>query len=271
MAKKIIPAPSISNVGAGNTAVLSLPIGPTYEKIILNFAAASGFDVSDIEYLDLLVNGDSKQRYTLQQLMDLNSYYNRSADSISGTAAEIMIHLFSQQFEDLAYAQSTGFGTLGLSTLELQIKIASGAPASLTISAAVQIDTVPQPLGAFVAIRSYGKDSSVTGQVDIDSLPKNGPVYMAMHFCKADISRVKIEANQITVVDATKAQLERLEKDGWPIKRVPVTARMTSVDFLLYGNPADAFGTKGVTDLRVKATYDTTGLCNVLTETLETL
>lgn len=271
MAKKIIPAPSLSNVGVGNTAVLNLPTGPTYEKVLVNMTAASALDVTDIEYIEVIVNGDVKQKFTLQQLFDLNTFYGRSADSISATAAEFIIPFFANQFKDLAYAQSVGFGTQGLDSLDIQFKIAAAAPASLAITAAVQIDTVPQPLGAFTAIRSYGKDSSVTGAVDIDSLPKNGAVYQAIHFCKGDISNVKIEANQIVVVDATKSRLERLLKDAWPIHRAPVTARMTSVDFLAYGNPNDVFNTKGVSDLRVKATFDTTGLCNILTETLETL
>lgn len=271
MARKIIPAPTIDNVGAGNTAVLKLPIGPTYEKVLMTLGAASGLDIADIEYMEVLVNGDSKWKLTLQELYDLNAFYNRSADTISGTAAEFMINFLSQQFNDPAYVLSTGWGTGDLDSLEIQFKIAATAPASLTMSAEVQIDTVPQPLGAFVAIRPYNKSSSVTGEVDIDSLPKNGPVVMAWHFCKADITHVEIEANQTKIVDASKEHLERFAKDAWPVKRVPVTARMTSVDFLLMGLAGDVFNTKGVTDLRAKATFGTTGALKILAETLETL
>ena len=271
MARKIIPATAIDNVGAGNTAVLKLPIGPTIEKIMVSMSASSGLDIGDIEYIEVLVNGDSKWKLSLQDLYDLNAYYNRSADSISGTAGEFMINFLSNQFQDPAYVLSTGWGTADLSSLEVHFKIKSDAPASLAISAQLQVDTTPQPLGAFVAIRQYNKSSSVTGEVDIDSLPKNGPVVMAWHFVKSDITDIEIEANQMKLIDASKVQLHRFLKDAWPVKRVPVDARMTHVDFLMMGLAGDVFNTKGVTDLLAKATFGSTGALKILAETLETL
>lgn len=272
MAKKIIPSASLSNVAPGSNALLRLDIGPTYEKVRLNFAAAAGFDATDIENIKVVINGTTRIEFpNLQTLLDVNAYYGRSADTIGATGGDVMLHFFSGQFENLAYGLSTGLGSADLDSLNIEIKIASGAPADIAITAELQIDTEPQPLGAFLAYRSYGVSSSVTGEVQVRDLPKDGAIYTAMHLFKSDISKVVLKANQVEVINASKKALERFAKDAWPKARVPVSARATHVDFLLYGNANDVLNTRGVTSLQLAATFDTTGSLNVLVETLEAL
>lgn len=272
MAKKIIPASSLDRVAPNNVAVLRLDRGPTYEKIRFKVSAAAGLDVTDIESIKVVINGTTRIEFTsLQRLIDINAYYNRSADTVSATLIDFILPFFSSQFDDLAYGLSTGIGTEDLESVNIEIKIASGAPADIAIEASLFIDTVPQPLGAFLAYRSYGISSSVTGDVQVRDLPKDGAVYTAMHLFKSDISKVVLKANQIEVINAFKTDLARFQKDAWPKARVPLDARCTHIDFLLYGNANDVFNTRGVTSLQLTATFDTVGALDVVTETLEKL
>jgi hypothetical protein len=52
---------------------------------------------------------------------------------------------------------------------------------------------------------------------------------------------------------------------------VPVTASATHVDLVTQGDLAQALNTNKVQDLRLKATFDTSGAADIVTETLDTL
>lgn len=273
MANKIVKLPSISRVVPGSKAVLEVPVkGPTYKKVLFVITAAAGLDVSDIGRIDVLFNGNVRQTYkNLQRLIDLNTYYKRSTDSVGATRIEFMLSFFSAQYDNLAYKLATGIGTADLASFNIEMEIATGAPADIAMEATAYIDTEPQPIGAFVGIREYGISSSVTGEIETDKLGKNGEVYHALHLAKADISRVTLEADQNKVIQATKQDLERYQKDASPNPRVPVSASYTHIDFLMDGNAGDVFNTRGVNDLRLKMVFDTVGAAEIVAETLETL
>lgn len=272
MAKKIVKLPSISRVVPGSKAVLEVPTkGPTYYKMLF-VVTGTGLAVGNIGRIDVLFNGTVRQTFkNLQRLIDINSFYKRSADSVAADRIEFMLSFFSAQYDDLAYKLATGIGTADLNTFNVEMEIAAGAPADIKMEATAYIDTMPQPVGAFVGFREYGISSSVTGEVETDKLGKQGEIYHALHLAKADISKVVIEANQIKVVEATKKDLERYQKDASPNPRVPVTAGYTHVDFLMDGNANDVLNTRNVNDLRLKMTFDTVGAAEIIAETLETI
>lgn len=271
MSRKVLKTPSLSRVTPGSTATLELPVGPTYEKLIFSVTAASLLDMTDIGRINVLFDGKVVQTYkSLQHLYDLNSFYGRDADSMSATAAEFAIHFNRAELNGLAYQRAPGIGTADLGTFHIEMEIAAAAPASIAITAQSVIDPVPQPLGVFFKVREYPYNSSVSGQVEMDKLPR-GAWYGAIHLFKADISAVEIEANQVKIVDATKAILERIQKGASPVKRVPVTARATHIDFLTDGDLAQAVRTELMQDFRLKMTLDTSGAVDIITETLDSL
>lgn len=267
MARKLISTPSISRVVAGSKAILELPVGPTYQKLLFK-AGGTGLDVTDIERMDLLVNGNVIQTYkNLQRLMDINTYFGRSVDSVN----EFMIHFFRGELHELNWRRAPGLGTANISTFTIEMQLAAGAPADITLSCEADIDTVPQPIGAFTRIREFGMASSVVGVLEADKLPKAGDVYAALHLFKPDISKVELEVDQIKVIDLSKASLERFAKSATPKVRVPVSARATHVDFLYDGDAGQCLNTKGVGDMRLKMTLDSVGAVDVVAETFDTL
>lgn len=263
MAKKLIKLPSISRVTANSTAVLEIPVMPTYHSIIFDLTG-TGLTIAQVGQIRVIANGQEVQRFAnLQRLIDYNAYYNRSADTVN----QFMLHFFDPSYNDLAYKRAPAFGTQNIQTFTVEFDLL-GVPADVTMKAQAWIDTVPQPLGVYTRIREFYIASSVTGIVENSNLPKNGDVYKAVHLFKSDISAVELIVDQVQVMDATKAQLERKQKDVRPVARVPQTAKATHVDFLLEGDPGDLLNTQGVSDLRLKMNFTTVGSCDIVAETL---
>lgn len=269
--KKTLRLPSLSRVVAGSKATLELPLGNTYERIIFTAGAAAGLDVGDIKRIDVLINGNVVQTYkNLQRLIDINSYYNRDADSISATAAQFALHFTRAELVDSLWRKAPGIGTADVQTFHIEIEIDAAAPASLTLAAHAVVNPARENLGAFFKIREFPASSSVAGVLEADKLPK-GAWYSAIHLFKGDISAVELLANDVKIVDATKAILERIQKGASPVKRVPVTASATHIDLITDGNLLDSLPTANLSDFRVKMTLDTSGAVDIVTETVDTL
>lgn len=269
--KKIIRLPSLSNVVPGAIATLEMPIGPTYEKIIFDVTAASGLDATDIGRINVLIDGEVIQTYkNLARLNALNDYYGREADSMSGTAAQFVLHLNRAELESAVWRQAPGIGTDDVQTFHIEIEIASGAPASIAMKAHALVNPARQKLGAFFRVREFPANSSTSGVFEADKLPR-GAWYSAIHLFKSDVDAVEVEANGIKIVDATKAVLERTQKGASPVKRVPQTASATHVDMITDGNLLESLPTANLSDFRVKMTLGTFGAVDIVTETLDTL
>lgn len=271
MAKKIIPANSLDQVGAGNVAKLKLDIGPTYEKI--NFTVSSvagGLDAGDIESIKVVMNGDTRIEFlSLQDLIDINTFYKRSADVVSANEINFMLNFMSTQFEALGDALAPCIGTADLTSLVIEIKIAAGAPADIKIEADLFIETQPQPIGIFMAYRNFGINSATVGDIQIRDLPIGKTLYTSLHLKKSDITKVKLLIDQIEVINTKKTSLERFQKDNWKQPRQPVSARWTHVDFIHQGNSNNVLDTEKVSSMNLTATFGSAGALNVLAETLE--
>lgn len=271
MARKMLQLPSMSRVVAGSKAVLELPIGPTYRRLFFVATAAAGLDAGDFGRMDVLIDGKVVQTFkNAARLSAINAYYGRAADSYAATRCEFAIHFERAELVDLAYRRAPGIGTADVQTFNVEIQIDAGAPADISMVAFAEIDPTPQPLGVFFKIREYAFNSAVAGQVEIDKLPK-GAWYSVIHLFKADISHVEVEANQAKAIDATKAILERIQKEASPRARVPQTSSATHVDFITDGDLAQSLRTDLLNDFRIKPKLDTAGAVDIVAETLDTL
>jgi len=265
MAKKTLLLPSISRVVAGAVAILEMPINPTYHNIKFT-ASGAALVAAHIGKIRVIVDGKTVQEYKdLTRLMDINAYHGRQADSVT----DFMLHFKDDDFNDLAEKRTTAFGTLGLQTFNIEIELLAAFPANGAITAHAFVDTVAQPLGVFTRIRETSLNSAVAGVIEYDKLIRGGAVYKQIHFFKADISKIELEADSNKVIDATKAVLERQQKSVRPVARVPVSAKATHLDFVLEGTGSDLFNTNGMNDLRAKLTFDTAGVVEIVSEQLD--
>ena len=266
MARKTIKLPSISRVVAGSKATLELITGLTYLNVVIS-ATGTALAASMFKRIDVFVNGKVIMTYKdLQRLIDINSYFNRGTD----TANEFVLHFFRAELMDVIYRRAPGIGTKDVQTFHIEFELDATAPADIAMTAHALVDPVPQLLGAFVKVREYPFSSAVSGQVEIDRLPR-GAFYPVIHLFKADISAVEVEADGVKIVDATKAVLEREQKEASPVQRVPVTAKATHIDWSTEGDYAQSIQTDQLQDFRIKMTLDTSGSVDVVTETIDTL
>jgi len=265
MAKKTYKLPSLSRVAASSTAILEVPIGATYHYINYQ-CSGTGLTVSMFNAIRLIVNGQELQKFkNLQRLFDENLYHGREADTVTS----FTIWFKDDDYNDLAFKRSPAWGTQGLSTFNIEMDLGATFPADGKIIATAYMDTVAQPLGVFTRIRESSLSSAVSGDVDTDKIQKGGAVYKCIHLFKADVATVKLVADSITVIDATKATLEIQAKSVRPVKRVPITASCTHIDFMLEGDAGDLFDTTNVQDLRLTMNLTTSGTVEIVTEQLD--
>lgn len=269
MAKKILRLPSISRVGANSRAILELPIGPTYKRIVFAGAAAAGLEIAQLGRIDVNVNAKTIQTFkNAQRLFDLNTFYRRGTDTISATASEFVLHFERAELHSLADRRGPGLGTADVATFTVEIDLGA-VPADFTLRAFAEIDPLPQPLGLFTRIREFPFNAPAAGIVEMDKFPRSG-LYQAIHMQKADISLVEVEANGNKLVDATTAVLHRVALEGSPVKRAPVSG-YTHLDMATDGDLFQAIRADVLGDFRLKMTVGSAGAFDIVTETLDSL
>jgi hypothetical protein len=266
MARKLLRMPSLSRVAAGAIATLELPIGPTYRRLVFS-ATGTALALGHFGRIDVLVDGKVVQTFKdLTRLIDMNAYYGRGADTVN----QFAIHFERAELMDAVWKRAPGMGTADVQTFHLQFTMAAGTPVDAAIVCHAEVDPQPMPLGLFFKIREYPFNSAVSGDVEIDKLPR-GPLYSVVHLFKADVNAVEVTANQVKVFDGTKAVIERTQKEANPVKRVPVTAKATHVDFITDGDLAQSLDTSQLSDYRIKMTLGTSGAVDIVAEVLDTL
>lgn len=262
--RKLVELPSMSRVTPGATATLEVPIRPTYHNIIFT-AGGTSLAVANIGRITLYFDGKPVSTWkNLQRLMDLNTYWGRGTDTVN----QFVMHFFRRELRE-QYRRAPGVGTADLQTFHVEIELDSGAPSDITLKAHAWVDPEPQVLGVFVKVREYPFSSAVSGEVEIDKLPR-GPFYVAQHFFKDDVSQVEVVTDGSIRAKGTKAVLERTQTEATHA-RTPLTAKATSVDYVVEGDLAQAVATGSLYDFRSKLTLDTAGSVDIVTETLDVL
>lgn len=266
MAKKQIPV-TVQRVATGAVAFIELPLGPTYEGLNFNMTG-TGLVATMVDNIKLIGNSQELQTYlNLAQLIDMNTYHGRVID----TPADWFMYLSNPDYNELAEEQMESIGTADLNSLTIEITLNGTWPANGTITCIAHIDTEQQSLGVFNRIRQTVINSAVAGDIEFDKIARNGAIYKQIHFFKADVNKIILEADGVKVYDASKAQLERGQKNVRPFARVPITAKATHLDFVLSGFYGDLLKTEGMNDLRARLTLGSAGAVQVVTEQLDKL
>jgi len=256
--RPIAPLPSFSNVGAGNTVTVNIPVGRTQDQLTL-IQGGTTFTRAQLENIELLANGKPIVQVSDGDRLDkLNDFYGRS-----DTADFLTLYFRRPEMVSLKDQRVTALGTSDVSTLQLRADIAAGAVAPTLEGHVVQSE--PQPLGLIVKVKEFNYNIGGAGVFEISDLPK-GPRIMALHFMKADITDVEVELDSRKVTDASKTLLEVIQKEHG---RVPQTASATHVDYCLEGDISQALITQGIQDLRIRLTAGSAGALPLVVEYLD--
>jgi hypothetical protein len=256
--KRIDLMPSLSNVEAGSTATLSIPLGLSIDRLLLSY---SGVTLAQLVNPRIEINGKVVMSWKNAARLDaINQYYNR------GAANGILNFWFLRpEMKTLMDQRITAIGTADLQTLAFLVDIDAAAAAPVLKAWAQRSDQAP--LGLIVKTKSFPASFATSGDQAIDNLPRSGARIGAIHLFKSDVSYVVVEGNGVKIIDTSKAIAEELQIRQ---NRTPQTAQATHVDFLLDGDLINqALPTIGLQTLRVNPTIDTSGALDVIVEYLD--
>lgn len=257
MARKIVQLPSFTPITAGSDTSLTLPVGGnTYERITLEY---SGVTLEQMKNIELRVNGDPIQHFKDGvQLETINDFYQRPK-----TAGFLTLWAVRPELTNIAQRRMTAWGTMNVQTFSLHMDIDSAATAPAIKAHAVI--SAPRIMELITKVKQYPHNSAVSGQVDIDNIPR-GPRIMAAHFFKSDISDLEIEIDNVRFYDSSKSLSESIQKENG---RTPASAVATHVDMMGDNDHGNALVTANARDLRFKPTLDSAGATDIVVEFLD--
>lgn len=253
--------PSPQSVAAGSTATFRLPIGATYEQLLISYSGTD-FGLSHMREIRVVGNGKSMMRFATvgsksggQVLDTINKFEGRKA------ANGVLVLDFNRYgIRTRANEELTGLGTgmkptdanykaaggtgVELSTLYLEIDIASDADAPVLSAKAIQ--SAKRPMGVIKKVRHFIYDATAVGENEISDLPR-GDLINKMIIHSDKVANLKIETDRNERFDRTAAENNVVQTDG---VRVPQTGAYV-YDPSELGNGSDALPTKNVQDLRL--------------------
>jgi len=246
--------PSLSNVAAGSTAVLNLPLGRTYENLKLEY---SGITLAQMKNIQLKANGKTFQKFKDGNEIDaINKYYGRQAAN-----GLLTLWFVQPEMKTARDERITALGTADLKTLTLEFDVDAAAANPQVKAHALQSEA--SPFGLCTKILRFPVNSAVTGVQEIDNLPTGSARIKAIHLFKPDVSKVELELNGFLAYEAEKRLSEQNQKD---YGRIPQSAAATHLDFVLEGDMSQAVVTQGVQDFRLRQTLATAGATNIVVE-----
>lgn len=249
----------LRNVGPGKTAIITLPLGPTYEALHLDLNG--GLLISDIETIIGKVDGkpfftstgadiakqinyDGYGLPTTKLTLDFTLPFARSQGSPSGPtsqAAEMLL---------------TCLPSAKMQSLTFEIKIAAAANVASAIEALMQISEPtenPFVLKQFVTDQSFA--AANTHSILLPTGEAGGMLErLYLHTSGAGaITNVELKNNGVTILEATPEEIQYIQQYFY--KKVQQTA-MLVIDFHLQGLRSKLFNTVVGRNTYMKLTTD---------------
>lgn len=258
--------PSFEGVAAGATATLRLPVGLSYEQLLVTYSGVTLAQMNDIR---VVANGKTIMRFAGGSRLDsMNKFDGRAAAAGVLTIDFARYGLRTRQAEELTVLGSgmvpSADFPVTLTTLALEIDIDAAAVAPAMSARALQ--SAPRPLGLVKQVREYTYNAPAAGEYEIADLPK-GPLFNRVFFHSAGITKLRVERDNFTVFERTKAENDLVQVDG---VRVPA-AGIFVFDPTETGMGAESLETMGVHDLRFILTMSAAGAVPVTVEAMAPL
>ncbi len=259
----LMPAPD--SAIAGNTATVKFPIGRRYHALHL-IATATAIAPSDLTEIRVMLNNTPVQRFSGAERNALNMH-DGLADAAINAGSFILripfdrIGLLNRMLEEETAINTGSPDADGIAinqfSLEIDLKSTITGTINLSINAE-QSEKLPGGPGTIPYILRNTKDIATVGEHELADMPKGTLASVALErvfFIASanNITRGKIQINELTVFDRTSALNNRILSDGI---RVP-QASYFAIDRTEWGYGADPIGLqKGIEDFRYKLTVD---------------
>lgn len=233
MSRRLVSTNSFNAVAPGQIATLDLPVGDqVYHEIRLAYDTATAGGASqanveaEIERVRLMVDGKAQLELTAEQLIDLSTFYGRPFRTGAASfpaSLPIVLAPLGRKTRSAQGEDALAWGTADVSSLQVEVKIASGAT-SPVLSAKVVVDDIRRPMGPIVKWRPVTIPVTATGVTSITTFPRNDD-YFAINCFSANILDVEVKLDQREMFKATLRELEYLLADNgytWVSGLVPV-------------------------------------------------
>lgn len=249
------------NVVATGVASLSLPLGMTYERIILELGGTA-FTKAMITDLKAKLNGKVIWQTTGSKLDALNKYRGLATD------ATHLVMDFTEIFARDEVGQSLGaIGTAeGVGTFTLEVTI-TGATAPTLESWSVL--SGPKKLGVINKLLSYNVTVGAAGKFPIQ-LPygkDGGSIIKRVGFFNSYMTELEVKKNGLVIFDAKKAINEYWQTEN---KKAP-QAGLFVADFIVDNNQSGMLVTADAQSMQWNATVSQADVITVQVEYLDLL
>lgn len=196
--------PDANGVGVGTKAVGELPKDRFYNLLALKFKTnGSAMTIANmramISGIKVSLDGIAIWDIDISELISLNLYYHLRYASF--TDGIVIIPFMRPWHFEYAQGKALGLGTKGLNSFTVKVQFTDDAVApSMEIYASTH--RFNEEPGNFVWVKSYSRPVSGTGEVEIDTLPKNGDL-IAAHFIPSagSITDVRLRVNSLDYVN----------------------------------------------------------------------
>ena len=263
-----VKMPTPLGVGQGQVASVQLPLGMTYERLLIvakydnagtptDIAATSAAWGAQFDDIRLIVDGDTRIEIAAADLFAMNAYYG-----IQQVGGVLPLFLSQPNARTIDGEDSTAYGTAsGMSSFTLEMEIKSDAAIHSIEVYAMQ--SPPKAFGPHLRIQRHVLNQGVTGEAQIADIPRGPWVLKALHFTTAAIEGVELKVDNRSVYDTVKAVRTAQAK----IAGKNPQNGYTHIDVLAQNRVADSMPL-AVRDFRVIADFTATGNFAFYAETI---
>lgn len=249
----------LRNVGPGKTAIITLPLGPTYEALHLDLNGS--LVIANIESIIGKIDGKPFFTSTGPDIAKQINYDGYGIPTSKLTLDFTLPHARSQGSPNGPTSQAaemllTCLPSAKMQSLTFEIKIASGADAASAIEALMQISEPtenPFVMKQFVTDQSFA--AANTHSILLPTGEAGGMLErLYLHTSGAGaITNVELKNNGVTILEATPEEIQYIQQYFY--KKVQQTA-MLVIDFHLQGLRSKLFNTVVGRNTYMKLTTD---------------
>jgi hypothetical protein len=264
--------PTIANVAAGNTVSINLPVGNTYEQIVLYTAGATNAQLKNIV---LEVNGRMVSEWpNAERLVSMDKHYNRPQ-----TDGAITFHFNRPELQLLAERRFFGLDTnqtQGIQTAIIRMDIDAAAAAPVLEAYAMTSQSVAGAPNYLTKIRRFIVPVSAAGQFDIDNIPRpSGASIASIHLYMPDadadglcqVTKAEMLVDSVNWHEPDAAKAANFQRG---FGRVPQVADSTVIDNMLEGDMRHALAlTNYIQDFRLRCVAASAGQVEIMVEYID--
>lgn len=253
MPRVTVRMPSAEGVAPGQTATFRLPIGRTYNGLLLGY---TGVTLAQLTEIRVVANGKVFRRYAGGGAkVDLLNVFS----GLNAAAGVLPIYFDRPHMRTRDGEEFTKLGTgvtvpnetpITVLTMEVDIDAAAVDPV-LTLKA---IQSDPAGVGMLAHVREFTYNAPAIGEYEIVDLPK-GLLISSMFLGSPNITKVKIERDGFVVFERDASENSVVQLDGM---RVPQAGYFV-YDPTELGYASEVLATAGVQDLRIIVTMSAPG------------